>query len=76
MPSEDDSSGWHLTESDPGVFTYVRSPFVLQASIIYVFRELLQTLGVPFIVDDLYSLDPDSLASLQVCAPAAVLYYV
>ncbi|KAJ7668465.1 ubiquitin carboxyl-terminal hydrolase [Mycena polygramma] len=30
-----------------------------------VFTELLKTLGVPLIVDDLYSLDPDSLASLQ-----------
>lgn len=27
--------------------------------------ELLKTLGLPFIVDDLYSLDPDSLAALQ-----------
>lgn len=48
MSGEDDSSGWQLTESDPGVFT-----------------ELLKTLGVPFIVDDLYSLDDDSLAALQ-----------
>ncbi|KAH7916519.1 hypothetical protein BJ138DRAFT_995525 [Hygrophoropsis aurantiaca] len=48
MSSEDDSSGWQLTESDPGVFT-----------------ELLKTLGVPYIVDDLYSLEPDSLAALQ-----------
>ncbi|KAJ8521168.1 hypothetical protein ONZ45_g2085 [Pleurotus djamor] len=48
MSGGDDSSGWQLTESDPGVFT-----------------ELLKRLGVPFIVDDLYSLDPDSLASLQ-----------
>jgi len=48
MSSEDESSGWQLTESDPGVFT-----------------ELLKTLGVPLIVDDLYSLDPDSLYSLQ-----------
>lgn len=23
MSAEDDSSGWQLTESDPGVFTYV-----------------------------------------------------
>ncbi|GLB37320.1 putative ubiquitin carboxyl-terminal hydrolase [Lyophyllum shimeji] len=30
-----------------------------------VFTELLKTLGVPLIVDDLYSLDPDTLASLQ-----------
>ncbi|TFK53851.1 cysteine proteinase [Heliocybe sulcata] len=44
----DEESGWHLTESDPGVFT-----------------ELLKSLGVPYIVDDLYSLDPDSLAALQ-----------
>ncbi|KAF9268766.1 ubiquitin-specific protease [Marasmius fiardii PR-910] len=48
MSGEDDSSGWQLTESDPGVFT-----------------ELLKTLGVPFIVDDLYSLDDESLAALQ-----------
>ncbi|KAF7981987.1 hypothetical protein HWV62_30815 [Athelia sp. TMB] len=48
MSGDDDSSGWQLTESDPGVFT-----------------ELLKTLGVPLIVDDLYSLDPDSLAALQ-----------
>ncbi|KAJ7690664.1 ubiquitin carboxyl-terminal hydrolase [Mycena rosella] len=44
----EDSNGWQLTESDPGVFT-----------------ELLKTLGVPLIVDDLYSLDPESLATLQ-----------
>jgi len=44
----DDSHGWNLTESDPGVFT-----------------ELLKTLGVPLIVDDLYSLDPESLSALQ-----------
>lgn len=30
-----------------------------------IFRELLKTLGVPLIVDDLYSLDSESLASLQ-----------
>ncbi|KAK1225290.1 hypothetical protein PQX77_011809 [Marasmius sp. AFHP31] len=48
MSGEDDSGGWQLTESDPGVFT-----------------ELLKTLGVPFIVDDLYSLDDESLAALQ-----------
>ncbi|KAJ3880035.1 hypothetical protein F5051DRAFT_400896 [Lentinula edodes] len=30
-----------------------------------VFSELLKTLGVPLIVDDLYSLDSESLASLQ-----------
>lgn len=48
MSDDDDSSGWHLTESDPGVFT-----------------ELLKTLGVPYIVDDLYSLDQEALAALQ-----------
>ncbi|KAJ3800331.1 hypothetical protein GGU11DRAFT_773639 [Lentinula aff. detonsa] len=48
MSGEDDSNGWQLTESDPGVFS-----------------ELLKTLGVPLIVDDLYSLDSESLASLQ-----------
>ncbi|KAF9453928.1 hypothetical protein P691DRAFT_657230 [Macrolepiota fuliginosa MF-IS2] len=48
MSVDDDSSGWQLTESDPGVFT-----------------ELLKTLGVPLIVDDLYSLDAESLAALQ-----------
>ncbi|KAI0288115.1 ubiquitin-specific protease [Russula brevipes] len=48
MSGDDDSSGWQLTESDPGVFT-----------------ELLRSLGVPLIVDDLYSLDPASLAPLQ-----------
>ncbi|KZP12384.1 cysteine proteinase [Athelia psychrophila] len=48
MSGDDDSSGWQLTESDPGVFT-----------------ELLKTLGVPLIFDDLYSLDPDTLATLQ-----------
>ncbi|TFL04801.1 ubiquitin carboxyl-terminal hydrolase [Pterulicium gracile] len=45
---EFESSGWQLTESDPGVFS-----------------ELLKSLGVPMIVDDLYSLDPASLAILQ-----------
>ncbi|KAJ3988837.1 hypothetical protein F5890DRAFT_260133 [Lentinula detonsa] len=48
MSGEDDTNGWQLTESDPGVFS-----------------ELLKTLGVPQIVDDLYSLDSESLASLQ-----------
>ncbi|RPD78336.1 hypothetical protein L226DRAFT_558309 [Lentinus tigrinus ALCF2SS1-7] len=48
MSGDDDSSGWQLTESDPGVFT-----------------ELLKTLGVPLVVDDLYSLDSASLAELQ-----------
>ncbi|KAJ3749262.1 hypothetical protein DFH05DRAFT_1476108 [Lentinula detonsa] len=48
MSGEDDTNGWQLTESDPGVFS-----------------ELLKTLGVPLIVDDLYSLDSESLASLQ-----------
>ncbi|KAH9986748.1 ubiquitin-specific protease [Russula compacta] len=48
MSGDDDSSGWQLTESDPGVFT-----------------ELLKSLGVPLIVDDLYSLDPASLAPFQ-----------
>ncbi|KAF8739724.1 Ubiquitin carboxyl-terminal hydrolase, family 1, partial [Rhizoctonia solani] len=46
MDEEDNSSGWQLTESDPGV-------------------ELLKTLGVPLVVDDLYSLDAESLAALQ-----------
>ncbi|CDO69260.1 hypothetical protein BN946_scf185042.g162 [Trametes cinnabarina] len=48
MSGDDDSSGWQLTESDPGVFT-----------------ELLKTLGVPLVVDDLYSLDAEALAELQ-----------
>ncbi|EMD33625.1 hypothetical protein CERSUDRAFT_117740 [Gelatoporia subvermispora B] len=48
MSGEDDSSGWQLTESDPGVFT-----------------ELLKTLGVPLVVDDLYSLDSAFLADFQ-----------
>ncbi|KAL4074329.1 hypothetical protein J3A83DRAFT_4235169 [Scleroderma citrinum] len=48
MSGDDDSSGWQLTESDPGVFT-----------------ELLKNLGVPYIVDDLYSLEPEALSALQ-----------
>ncbi|KAF9528516.1 ubiquitin-specific protease [Crepidotus variabilis] len=48
MSVDDETSGWQLTESDPGVFS-----------------ELLKSLGVPLIVDDLYSLDADSLAALQ-----------
>ncbi|OCH92506.1 hypothetical protein OBBRIDRAFT_818302 [Obba rivulosa] len=48
MSGEDESSGWQLTESDPGVFT-----------------ELLKSLEVPLVVDDLYSLDPAFLADLQ-----------
>lgn len=30
-----------------------------------IFRELLKTLGVPYIVDDLYSLDPEALSALK-----------
>ncbi|KAM5531841.1 hypothetical protein V8D89_014471 [Ganoderma adspersum] len=48
MSGDDDSSGWQLTESDPGVFT-----------------ELLKTLGVPLVVDDLYSLDAAVLSDFQ-----------
>ncbi|KZV91001.1 cysteine proteinase [Exidia glandulosa HHB12029] len=48
MSGDDDSSGWQLTESDPGVFS-----------------ELLRTLGVPLVVDELWSMDPDGLAILQ-----------
>ncbi|KAI4526410.1 cysteine proteinase [Schizophyllum commune Tattone D] len=48
MSGDEDSNGWQLTESDPGVFS-----------------ELLKNLGVPLIVDDLYTLDPESLATLQ-----------
>ncbi|KAF8629199.1 hypothetical protein AX17_005784 [Amanita inopinata Kibby_2008] len=48
MSMDDESSGWQLTESDPGVFT-----------------ELLKALGVPLIVDDLYSLDSETLAALK-----------
>jgi len=65
MSNDDDSSGWHLTESDPGVFTYLifSSPCVSPTDCSS--RELLKTLGVPFIVDDLYSLETESLAALQ-----------
>ncbi|TBU38788.1 ubiquitin carboxyl-terminal hydrolase [Dichomitus squalens] len=48
MAADDDTSGWQLTESDPGVFT-----------------ELLKTLGVPLVVDDLYSLDAATLTEFQ-----------
>jgi ubiquitin carboxyl-terminal hydrolase L5 len=48
MSVDDETSGWQLTESDPGVFT-----------------ELLKSLGLPLIVDDLYSFDSDSLAALK-----------
>ncbi|EIM80015.1 uncharacterized protein STEHIDRAFT_106024 [Stereum hirsutum FP-91666 SS1] len=56
MSGEDDSSGWQLTESDPGVFT-----------------ELLKSLGVPLICDDLYSLDASVLAPL---APIHALIFL
>ncbi|KAB5596071.1 Ubiquitin carboxyl-terminal hydrolase [Ceratobasidium theobromae] len=50
MDDEDNSSGWQLTESDPGVTGL---------------SELLKSLGIPLVVDDLYSLDSESLAALQ-----------
>jgi ubiquitin carboxyl-terminal hydrolase L5 len=67
MSGEDGSSGWQLTESDPGVFTYASLLLFYSTAFQFSFQsELLKSLGVPLIVDDLYSLDPDSLASLQV----------
>jgi len=65
--SDEDSSGWELTESDPGVFTYVstRSLTATILTSLSIIRELLKTLSVPYIVDDLYSLDPDALSALQ-----------
>jgi ubiquitin carboxyl-terminal hydrolase L5 len=65
---EDESSGWQLTESDPGVFTQVSFLILfrrLATDFGAIFRELLKTLKVPLIVDDLYSLDSESLATLQ-----------
>ena len=61
--SDEDQSGWQLTESDPGVFTYVLC-FTISTDLT-PFRELLKTLGVPLIVDDLYSLDSETLATLK-----------
>jgi len=65
MSNDDDSSGWQLTESDPGVFTYLVFSSTFVSSTNCSSRELLKTLGVPFIVDDLYSLETESLAALQ-----------
>lgn len=62
--SEDDQSGWQLTESDPGVFTQVLSTYYSH-SFTDSYSELLKTLKVPLIVDDLYTLERDTLASLQ-----------
>jgi ubiquitin carboxyl-terminal hydrolase L5 len=64
MSGEDESSGWQLTESDPGVFRCVTShrshcPRLTRGS------ELLKALGVPLVVDDLYSLDAESLTAFQ-----------
>lgn len=64
--NEESSNGWQLTESDPGVFTYTSLSFLPPFSLQPVFsRELLKTLGVPLIVDDLYYLDPASIAEMQ-----------
>lgn len=67
MSGDDDSSGWQLTESDPGVFRYVRYRLLksLLANIDNIYSELLQSLGVPLVVDDLYSLDEGALETLQ-----------
>lgn len=65
MSGEDDSSGWQLTESDPGVFRYVLTHVVSGSSLTITFSELLKTLGVPLVVDDLYSLEAESLTEFQ-----------
>jgi ubiquitin carboxyl-terminal hydrolase L5 len=70
MSGDDDSSGWQLTESDPGVFTCVLALtftcFILSAIVDdWLCSELLKSLGVPLVVDDLYSLDPASLEPFQ-----------
>ena len=66
MSVDDETSGWQLTESDPGVFTYVSSHcFPIKHFPHCALSELLKSLGVPLIVDDLYSLDSDALAALQ-----------
>ncbi len=67
MSADEDHSGWQLTESDPGVFTYeiFICGFFSTGDSPNICRELLKTLGVPLVVDDLYSLDSASLAELQ-----------
>ncbi|EIN12094.1 ubiquitin-specific protease [Punctularia strigosozonata HHB-11173 SS5] len=55
---EDNSSGWQLTESDPGVFSQLLKTLTVR-------RQSSQAETIPLQVDDLYSLDPDSLRELQ-----------
>lgn len=67
--AEDFSAGWQLTESDPGVFRYflqLNKLKMLEKLIVGLpCSELLKRLGVPLVVDDLYSLDAESLAEHQ-----------
>jgi ubiquitin carboxyl-terminal hydrolase L5 len=55
---EENSSGWQLTESDPGVFSELLKTLGAR-------RELSGSQPVALQVDDLYSLDPDSLRELE-----------
>lgn len=50
---EDNSSGWQLTESDPGVFTALLHTLGVKRD------------GLALQVDDLYSLDAEALADLH-----------
>ncbi|EED83066.1 predicted protein [Postia placenta Mad-698-R] len=67
MSAEEDQGGWQLTESDPGVFTYVHRKISNFYSLMLAgcHSELLKSLGVPLVVDDLYSLDSVSLSEFQ-----------
>ena len=86
MAEDDDSSGWQLTESDPGVFTYVEHhQYCVHHETLISPRhrasinddsELFQLLGTSLVMDEVYSLEPSALHEQTQTSPVHALIFL